>query len=240
MRIRSIKPEFWRSDDIDRLDWETRLLFVGLWSYVDDNGVGRDRESDICADLFSGDMSRHPLDTLARVAEGLATLAAGGLIERYTVDGKPYLHVSTWTRHQRIDRPNKARYPLPTCANAEPRDTLATPSRQSRETPAHGAVEQWSSGTEEVTTLSAVADEPDGFADFYAAYPRKEARRNAEKAWRAALKRADVDTIMAGLARFQFRPERQFQPLPASWLNADRWADQLTIGAPREDATWNP
>ena len=63
MRIRSIKPEFWRSDDIDCLDWPTRLLFIGLWSYVDDNGVGRDRESDIAADLFSGDLSRDPRDT---------------------------------------------------------------------------------------------------------------------------------------------------------------------------------
>ena len=40
MRIRTIKPEFWRSDDITALGWATRLLFIGLWSYVDDNGVG--------------------------------------------------------------------------------------------------------------------------------------------------------------------------------------------------------
>jgi hypothetical protein len=29
MRIRSIKPEFWRSDDIARLSWDDRLLFIG-------------------------------------------------------------------------------------------------------------------------------------------------------------------------------------------------------------------
>ena len=33
MRIRSIKPEFWRSDDITALSLEDRLLFIGLWSY---------------------------------------------------------------------------------------------------------------------------------------------------------------------------------------------------------------
>ena len=43
MRIRSIKPDFWRSDDLDRLDWHTRLVYIGLWSYVDDNGVGREK-----------------------------------------------------------------------------------------------------------------------------------------------------------------------------------------------------
>ena len=47
MRIRSIKPEFWRSDDVNSMCIEDRLLFIGLWSYVDDNGVGIDRHSDI-------------------------------------------------------------------------------------------------------------------------------------------------------------------------------------------------
>lgn len=67
MRIRAIKPEFWRSQDISNLDIETRLLFIGLWSYVDDNGVGQDRDALIAADLFADDMSRHPRDTLARI-----------------------------------------------------------------------------------------------------------------------------------------------------------------------------
>ncbi len=52
MRIRTIKPEFWTSEDVASMDWETRLVFLGLWSYVDDNGVGRDNEKLIVADLF--------------------------------------------------------------------------------------------------------------------------------------------------------------------------------------------
>jgi hypothetical protein len=78
--------------------------------------------------------------------------------------------------------------------------------------------------------LSAEADddEPDLFADFYDAYPRKEAKRKAEQAWRAAIKRADPAVIMAGLEKFQFSPDRHFIPLPASWLNAERWADETS------------
>ena len=35
MRIRSIKPEFWRSEDIADLTVEDRLLFIGLcWLMV--------------------------------------------------------------------------------------------------------------------------------------------------------------------------------------------------------------
>ena len=46
MRIRTVKPEFWRSEDVSRLPVADRLLFIGLWSYVDDNGVGVDRVLD--------------------------------------------------------------------------------------------------------------------------------------------------------------------------------------------------
>lgn len=145
MRIRSIRPEFWRSDDIDALDHATRLLFIGLWSYVDDNGVGRDRVSDIAGDLFSGDLSREPRETLARVSEGLGRLLEGGLISRYEVANRRYLHVTSWAEHQKIDKPGRARYPLPTCDDAQ----FATPSRHPRETPATGEGEKRRRGEEE-------------------------------------------------------------------------------------------
>lgn len=111
MRIRSIKPEFYRSEDIAALDWDARLLFIGLWSYVDDNGVGRDVEQLIAADLFA--LDRDPLDSLARVSRGLASLSDQGLIVRYTVEKKRFLAVTGWERHQRIDKPNAPRYPAP-------------------------------------------------------------------------------------------------------------------------------
>lgn len=111
MRIRSIKPEFWSSLDIAAItDWGDRLLFIGLWSYVDDNGVGRDVDKLIVADLFP--LEDDPRETLARVSRGLQNLSEAGRIVRYTVAGKPYLAISGW-QHQRIDKPNKPRYPTP-------------------------------------------------------------------------------------------------------------------------------
>lgn len=145
MRIRSIKPEFWASDDIAALDWPTRLLFIGLWSYVDDNGVGRDNERLICAALFPQD----PPETLATVSGGLQKLSDRGLITRYEVDGKPYLHISAWAKHQRIDKPGNARYPAPVAGQTVFRDTPATPSGESPEIPAPGAVEQGNRGEED-------------------------------------------------------------------------------------------
>ena len=149
MRIRSIKPEFWRSQDIADLSVEDRLLFIGLWSYVDDNGVGKDVDALIAADLFALDLSRDPRETFARVSRGLQNLHEAGRITRYVVHGTPYLHVTNWGTHQRVDKPNKPRYPAPTCDDAVIRDTLATPSRDSRETPAPGTGEQGNRGTGE-------------------------------------------------------------------------------------------
>src|SRR5690606_11380559 len=142
MRIRSIKPEFWRSDDIDVLDWHHRLIFIGLWSYVDDNGVGLDKLASICADLFAGDMERDPNETLNRVSTALDEFHRRGLIERYSVNGKAYLYVTGWPKHQRVTNPNKPRFPLPTSDNAVPREILVRPSIDPRETLSTGAGEQ--------------------------------------------------------------------------------------------------
>lgn len=162
MRIRSIKPEFWRSSAISSLDWETRLLFIGLWSYVDDNGVGRDKLASITADLFADDIERDAPETFARVSRGLQTLSDAGRITRYEVDGKRYLAITNWSEHQKVDKPNKPRFPEPNMAltrdDANPRESVATSSRDIRETPSPVTEEQRSRGTEEETSSSEVSD----------------------------------------------------------------------------------
>lgn len=151
MRIRTIKPEFWRSDDITRLSREHRLLFVGLWQYVDDNGVGIDDYRAIAADLFALEEDQNEVRTFIR--EGLATLSRGLLIYRYEVAGRRYIQVRNFTRHQRVDKPNKPRYPeVPpnhtpptsesTPVSGDPRDTPATPSGGSRESLEPGGIGQ--------------------------------------------------------------------------------------------------
>lgn len=161
MRIRSIKPEFWTSEDIAKYDYFTRLLFIGLWSYVDDNGVGRDNPNLIFADLFP--LSRDPRETIERVSDSLQHLHEGGQIARYTVEDKPFLSIVKWKDHQRIDRPGKPRYPLPTSENATIREYLATPSRDSSnshcpEQGNRGAEDQGSRGDSLVNSSSFVTE----------------------------------------------------------------------------------
>ena len=117
MRIRSIRPEFWSSEDVAEMDWHTRLVYIGLWSYVDDNGVGRDNERLITAALFPLDADLP--ESSRRVTGALRHLSSHGQIVRYTSSGKRYLHICKWLTHQRIEKASKGRYPLPTCDDTE-------------------------------------------------------------------------------------------------------------------------
>nr|DAQ92423.1 MAG TPA: replisome organizer [Caudoviricetes sp.] len=140
MRIRTIKPEFWTSNDIADLSLEDRLLFIGLWSYVDDHGRGRAEAHLIIAALFPRDMFANPRETVARVSRGLSHLSDAGLIHRYEVEGAPFFAVTAWTKHQRVDKPRPSRIPSPEEAdtttipqNDANRETVAKESRNCRE-----------------------------------------------------------------------------------------------------------
>lgn len=159
MRIRSIKPEFWRSDDITALPLETRLTFIGLWSYVDDNGVGADKLISIVADLYADDFSRDPQETVRRVSEDLLRLARGGQVVRYTGlhngSTKDLLYITKWKAHQKVNHPSLGhKYPLPPAEKVEAAVAQSDSSGESLETLTHeqgnrgaGEVEQGNGGT---------------------------------------------------------------------------------------------
>ena len=113
MRIRSTKPEFWRSKTIATLDWGVRLVLKGLESYVDDNGVGKDDIALIAADVFPRDLSASPPETLARLSEAISELSEAGLVARYEVDGEELLYIDRWKQLQRIDKPARGRFRRP-------------------------------------------------------------------------------------------------------------------------------
>jgi hypothetical protein len=70
-------------------------------------------------------------------------------------------------------------------------------------------------------------DDPD-WSTFWDTYPRKRAKGQARKAWKAALKKTDPATIIAGAERYRDDPGRspKFTAYPATWLNGEQWADQ--------------
>lgn len=116
-RIRSIKPEFWSSEQVMECSTNARLLFIGLWNFCDDAGRHPLAPKQIKALVF-------PADDISvdAVRSLLDELSANDLIRLYAVDGKEYFYVTGW-QHQKIDRPQSPKYPGPVVDNSpNPRD----------------------------------------------------------------------------------------------------------------------
>lgn len=109
-RIRTIKPEAFVSESLAEVTVEAERTFFGLLTQADDHGRHRDNAA-IIAGLLWPLRAEH---TSVHVEDDLHQLANAGLICRYTgCDGRRYLHVVTWSEHQKIDKPSLSR--LPSC-----------------------------------------------------------------------------------------------------------------------------
>lgn len=113
-RIRTIKPEAFESEDLAAVDVTAMVTFFGLLTQADDSGRFRDHPAVIAGRLWA----LRPEHTPAHVAHDLEQLAEAGLVCRYTgCDGKSWLHIVTWDRHQKINRASDSR--LPRCPTHE-------------------------------------------------------------------------------------------------------------------------
>ena len=109
-RIRTIKPEFWASEQIGECSSNARLLFIGLWNFADDYGVHPDKPKELKAKLFPYDDA-----TTSEARTWIDELVKQTLLRRFDANGATYLHVTGWEKHQRIDKRNEEkRHPDPT------------------------------------------------------------------------------------------------------------------------------
>ncbi len=99
-RIRTIKPEFWTSEQVMECSTTARLLFIGMWNFCDDAGRHPASSKTLKAEVFPGDDI-----TSDEVGVMLDELEANGLIERYEVAERQYFQVTGW-HHQKIEKKN--------------------------------------------------------------------------------------------------------------------------------------
>jgi hypothetical protein len=245
-RIRSIKPEFFTSETVAALPLSARLTFIGLWTYVDDNGVGMDNELLINAAIWP--LEEDSLETLARTREDLATLSRTDLVKRYSDSRKRYLHVTSWDEHQKVDHPRKPRYPrpadvppfkAPASENESVDQTLATDSRESLEdlAPDQGSgIRDQGSGNPPTPPAGGKPagrqnydyDSDPVFGHFWAVFPKKKGKPAAYAAWQKAIARgADVNEIIKAAETYRDDPDRNPDKTkyPQGWLNDERYDD---------------
>lgn len=78
--------------------------------------------------------------------------------------------------------------------------------------------------------------DPAGFERFWAIYPRKEAKARARKVWRRLRVTDELEAkIVAGVRRWSETEQwrRGVIPHPATFLNGERWTDEVTPEEPR-------
>ncbi len=91
-RSRNIKPGFFTNDDLGEMDPLARLLFAGMWTIADRAGRLEDRPKKIKAEVL-------PYDNCDADAY-LSQLADRGFILRYEFEGKRYIQILAWKKHQ--------------------------------------------------------------------------------------------------------------------------------------------
>ncbi len=135
-RIRTIKPEWLEDEGLLRAGSDARVLSVALILIADDYGRGR-----CIPEVLAGQVFPFDAEPSRACREALARLSRMGFVELYEVRGQQYYGIRNWSKHQRVDKPSNPRVPAPSESNSkgldgsrDPRETLASPSGDPRET----------------------------------------------------------------------------------------------------------
>ena len=107
MPNRILKESICTSDTLDQLNSFQETVFYRLIVNCDDYGRMDARPKVLAARLY-------PLKDIRaeQIENALQALSSAGLVILYEVDGKPFVQMKTWERHQQI-RAKKSRYPSP-------------------------------------------------------------------------------------------------------------------------------
>lgn len=203
-RSRNIKPGFFQNEDLQELDFATRLFFIGLWTEADKEGRLEDRPKKLKNALF-------PADDV-EVEQMLEGLAAYGFISRYERAGKKIIQIVKWAKHQ-----NPHRREAPSTLPAET-DEVVEEEQQAE------------SGPQKADTEASF----ETFWKLYPRKTAKDnARKAFAKINPDAELLAQILESLAKHCTCQswLKDDGQFIPHAATWLNGKRWNDEVKPAA---------
>lgn len=108
-RIRTFKPEFFRSPDTAKASPQARILYMAMWSWANDEGVGETNLYGLLGFAFpDGDeLTVKDLQSLLKEVRG----SYGVLF--YGHGGRFYYSIPAWDKHQKTERRAANRFPKP-------------------------------------------------------------------------------------------------------------------------------
>jgi len=108
VRIRSVKPDFWRDrETTGRWPADMKLLYVGLWGVADDEG-----RFEVDYDLLRADLDPFG-STWTAIGTVLARLVETGCVSVYESEGRTYGFIPKFKAHQHPNKPTPSRLPKP-------------------------------------------------------------------------------------------------------------------------------
>lgn len=255
MGNRLIKESICSSDNIDHLTLFEETFFYRLIVNCDDYGRMDARPKILKSRLY-------PLkDELPdeQIQSALDALARENLIIRYECEGRPYLQMRTWEKHQSV-RARKSKYPEPKPALMKSSEIIGnqlisdeingnqmnTDEINGNHLNANVTVIQ--SNTNTIRIQSESESNPntnttpqtavDAFDVFWEHYPKKVGKGAARTSF--AKVRVPIETLIAAIEQQKRSDQwkRGYVPNPATWLNQGRWEDQLEES--RQFQTNNP
>lgn len=201
------------------------LLFTWLIPHCDDGG-------NMAGDAFTVKALVVPArpETVKDVETAMEQIIEIGLVERYEVRGEVYIHITSWEEHQtlRLDRATWEYPPHPSAPLPNRQPSGNHPATKAGQTAAEGKVREGKVSNNN----SAHA----GFDAFWESFPRKVNKKGASKAWgRINWRNVDPTGLMLALEAHKAsdqwtKDEGRFIPHPATWLNAERWNDEMKLG----------
>ena len=160
-RIRTTKPEFFRSPDTLKVDFPVRIFYQALWCWADDFGVGETNINGLLGFAFGDDdviydreLGEFRAVTAQDVRRFCADVARAFGTVFYTVRGRRYYAIPSWEKHQKTERrTERRRHPGPDDPDATPDlrilDGADSAPQLRRESGAESALEQGNRGTGE-------------------------------------------------------------------------------------------
>ena len=170
------------------------------------------------------------------ISKALNRLASVGLVKVYEVDGRPFLQVVKWDKHQRI-RAKRSKFPSPDDACEHlmandskcPRNPIQSESNPNPNARANTHARADSFINDPVTTEGALSD-GSLFTSFWNAYPEnaRSDREGAWEAWKMLNPTSDMAEKIMGFLDHWKASKRwtddggTFIPAPKNFLNPDK------------------
>jgi hypothetical protein len=209
-RIRTIKPEFFTSEDIVSMSPLARLLYVALWCEADREGRLVWKPKTFKMRYFPADNC--DIDALCKEILDLKLV---------TLYGTGYAFVPAFHSHQHINpREQASQLPTPEVDASTTRRARVSDVQVGRE----------GKGKEEIPDASG-GEEPSGFTDFWKTWPpgdRKQAKGKCLEAWKKARFETVAALVLAHVERMKSSSSwtkngGEYVPAPLVYLNKRSW-----------------